>query len=89
MLTWSTNCVIAVSTGTGTFAINDAKLYVLLVTLWTHDNTKLLRQLKSRFNHTINWNKYQSKVSKQHKINIYNLKIMQLEQETQDIFFQL
>ena len=54
MLTWSTNCVIAVSTGTGTFAINDAKLYVLLVTLWTHDNTKLLRQLKSRFNHTIN-----------------------------------
>ena len=40
-----------------------AKLYVLVVTLSTHNNAKLLHQLKSSFKRTINWNKYQSKVS--------------------------
>ena len=45
------------------FAITDAKLYVPKVTLSTGDNEKLLEQLKSGFKRTINWNKYQSKVS--------------------------
>ena len=47
------------------FAITDRKLYVLVVTLSTQDNTKLLQQLKSGFKHTINWKKYQSKASTQ------------------------
>ena len=34
-----------------------------MVTLSTHDNTELLEQLKSGFKRTINWNKYQPKVS--------------------------
>ena len=33
------------------------------MTLSTEDNEKLLEQLKSGFKRTINWNKYQSKVS--------------------------
>ena len=33
------------------------------MTLSNQDNAKLLQQLKSGFKNTINWNKYQSKVS--------------------------
>ena len=48
-----------------TFAITDTKLYVPVVTLSTKDNANLLQQLKSDFKRTINWNKYQSKVTVQ------------------------
>ena len=40
-----------------------ARLYLLVVTLSTQDNEKLLEQLKSGFKRTINGNKYQSKIS--------------------------
>ena len=46
-----------------TCSISDTKLHVLLVTLSTQDNAKLLEQLKSGFKRNINWNKYQSKIS--------------------------
>ena len=59
-LTWSKDCVITNSTGEGKFKITDAKLYVPVVTLSTQDNAKLLQQLKSGFERTINWNQYQS-----------------------------
>ena len=67
ILTWSTNCVIsnaAVNQAT-TFATTDTKLYVPVVTSSTQDNAKLLQQLKSGFKRTLNWNKYQPKVSKE------------------------
>ena len=57
-LTWSSTCVITNSTGAGRFEITDTKLYVLVVTLSTQENTKLLQQLKSAFKRVINWNKY-------------------------------
>ena len=41
------------------YAIIDTKLYVSVVPLSTKDNTKLLQSLKSGFERTINWNKYQ------------------------------
>ena len=63
ILTWSDKCVLSNDTKSTAFAITDTKLYVANVTLSTQDNTKLLRQLKSGFKITINWNKYQSKVS--------------------------
>ena len=63
ILTLSTNCVIANSTGAATFAITDTKLYVRLVALSNQDNTKLRQQLKSGFKRIIICNKYQSKVS--------------------------
>ena len=54
ILTWSSSCVITTSTGAGTFAITDTKLYVPVVTLSTQDNAKLLQQLKSGFKRKIN-----------------------------------
>ena len=63
ILTWSANCVIssAAASQNTTFAITDTKLYVLVITLSTQNNAKLLQQLKSEFERTINWNKYHSK----------------------------
>ena len=46
-----------------TFKITDTKLYVPVVTLSTHDDNKLLEQLKIGFKRTINWNKYRSEMS--------------------------
>ena len=57
MLPWSANCFLVVGTATNqvpTFAITDTKLYVSVVTLSTQDDTKLLKQLESRFKRTIN-----------------------------------
>ena len=48
-----------------TLAITDTKLYVPVVTLLTQDNAKLFEQLRSGFQRTINWNKYQRKASVQ------------------------
>ena len=62
MLIWSSTYVITNSTGVGSFAITDTKLYVPVVTLSTQDNAKLLEQLKSGFKRVINWNKYLSKL---------------------------
>ena len=64
ILTWSENCVIIstnVANQNPTFTITEITLYVLVVTLSTHDNAKLLPQLKSGFKRTISWNKYLAK----------------------------
>ena len=63
ILTWSDKCVFSNDTKAITFAINDTRLYVSVVTLSIQDNAKLLQQLKLGFERTINWNKYQSKVT--------------------------
>ena len=68
ILTWSANCFIIdapVNNQVPTFTLTDAKLFVPAVTLSTQDQAKLLQQLKSGFKRTINWNKYQSKVTEQ------------------------
>ena len=49
------------STGAGTFAITDTKLYLPVVTLSTQHNTKHLKQLKLRYKRTVNWNKKSNK----------------------------
>ena len=59
ILTWSSTCVITNSTDEGKFKVTDTKLYNPVVTLSTQDNAKLLKQLKSRFKKTINWNRHQ------------------------------
>ena len=64
-LKWSDNCVIYSAVGATKIKITDKKLYVFVVTLSTQCNTKLLQQLKSGFKRTINWNKYQSKITNQ------------------------
>ena len=50
--------------------MKDTKFYVPVVTLSTQYNVKLLQELKSGFNRTINWNKYHSKVTAQTQNNI-------------------
>ena len=66
ILTWSSTCVITNLTGVGTLTVTDTKLNVLVVSLSTQDNSKLLQ---SGFKRTVNWNKYQSKYQKKDKIN--------------------
>ena len=64
ILTWSANCIILstnVANQGAKFTIAETKLYVLVFTLSTQDDAKLLTQLKSSFKRTINWNKYLSK----------------------------
>ena len=53
-----------------TFAISNTKLYVPVVTLSTQDKEDLLQRFKSRFKHTVTWNKYQSKHQHKHKTSI-------------------
>ena len=55
-----------------TFKITDTKLYVVLVTLSTKDDNKLLEQLKTRFNRTIKQNKYRLEMTNQTKTNNLN-----------------
>ena len=66
--------------------ITDTKLYVPIVTLSTQDNAKLLEQLKSGFKRTINWNKYQSKVSTEIKKQYLDLLIDPSFQEANRLF---
>ena len=66
MLTESRNCFLVAGTAANQepkFTIIDTKLYVPVLTLSTQD--KLLKQLESGFKRTINWNKYQSKLTEQ------------------------
>ena len=68
MLTCSKNYFLVAGTAVNqepTFTVTDIKLYVPVVTLTTQDNVKLLKQLESGFKRTINWNKYQSKITEQ------------------------
>ena len=75
-LNWSKNWFIvatAVEDQRSTFSIADTKLYAQVVTLSTQDNAKLVEQLRSGFKKIINWNKYQSKISKERKKSIFRL----------------
>ena len=55
-----------------TFEITNTKLYLLVVTLSTEDDNKLLQQLKTVFKRTIKWNKYRSEMSNQTNTNNFN-----------------
>ena len=90
-LKWNKNCVITslerrqVDAGpplvrdnalTGaTFAINDYKLYVPVVTLSKDDEFKLLTNLKSGFKREIIWNKYRSQMTTEAINNNLNILI--------------
>ena len=62
---FSGDCVIFSATGETTFSITDTKPYVPVVPSSTEDNVKLLKRLESGFKRTINWNKYQLKLTQQ------------------------
>ena len=52
-----------------TFQINNAKVYVPVVTLPINDNIKFLENIKQGFKRTIFWNKYRSEITTQPKSN--------------------
>ena len=75
-LKWYKNCIITsqqigvnldggntAAPAGATLAINDVKLYVLVVTLSKDDEIKLLTNLKSGFKREIIWNKYRSQMT--------------------------
>ena len=85
---WNKNCVITIqrigenldggitAAPTGaTLAINDCKLYILVVTLSKDDEIKLLTNLKSGFTREIEWNKYRSQMSTEAINNNLNILI--------------
>ena len=55
ILTWSGTCVLSIDTKGTTFEISGTKIYLPFVTLLTHDNAKLLKQLKLGLKRTSNW----------------------------------
>ena len=69
----STNLLIATVEATQTtgaiFQINNAKLYVPVVTLSKNDNIKFLENIKQGFKRTISCNKYRSEITMQPKNN--------------------
>ena len=69
ILTWYANCVISSSAQATTFVRNDTNLYVPVITLSIDDYAKLLQQVKSRFERTITWNKYEKKTATQNAPN--------------------
>ena len=58
-----------IQTTSATFQINNAKLYVPVVTLSINDNIKFLENIKQGFKRTISWNKYRSEITTQPKNN--------------------
>ena len=51
------------------FQINNARLYVPVVTLSVNDNIRFLENIKQGFKGTISWNKYRSETTTQTKDN--------------------
>ena len=56
-------------TTSATFQINNAKIYVPVVTLSINHNIKFLENTKQGFKRTISWNKYRSEITTQPKNN--------------------
>ena len=64
ILNWYKKCVISsnvLEPEERTFAMNNTKLYVSVVTLLIQGNSKLFEQFKSGFKRTTNWDKYNSR----------------------------
>ena len=60
---------VEITTNSGTFQINNAKLYVPVVTFSINDNIKFLENIKQRFERTSFWKKYRSEITTQPKNN--------------------
>ena len=71
----NTNAVVyqvIAQTTSATFQINNAKVYVSVVTLSINYNIKFLENIKPGFKRTIYWNKYTSEITTQLKNNNLN-----------------
>ena len=70
-LKWYERCLLTAPT-TATFRINDAKLFVPIVTLSIEDNSKLTKLLSEGFKRPIYWNEYKVTPNKVVEIAAFN-----------------
>ena len=61
--------VKAIQTTGATFQINNAKIYIPVITLSINDNIEFSGKIKKRFKRIISWNKYRSEIKTQSKNN--------------------
>ena len=61
---------VATQTITVTFQMNNAKLYVPVVTFSITDNIKCLENIKQGFKKTLSWNKYRSEITQTRNNNL-------------------
>ena len=59
-LNWIEDCNLSSAGDSSKFKITDAKLYVLIVTLFTKDNVNLTKRLNDAFKRSVYWNSYQT-----------------------------
>ena len=60
-LTWKKEFVLSNQAGAAVFTINDAKMYVPVVTLSKEDNKDFIEQQNKGFQRSIYWNEYKTK----------------------------
>ena len=69
-LSWAEDCALSerdnIITG-ATLQVNNAKLYVPVVTLSINDYIKLLENIKQVFERTLSWDQYRSEITTQTK----------------------
>ena len=61
VLNWNKGCVMSTIADTK-FKIKNTNLYVLIVTLSSKDNVKLVKPLEEGFIRPVYWNEYQTKI---------------------------
>ena len=72
-LTWKKECVFSTYDGPTVFIINDAKLYVPVVTLSKEDNKDFIEQQNKGFQRSIYWNEYKTKAQNENAdANVFN-----------------
>ena len=70
-LTWNQNCILSTVAVNSTFAMTNAKIYVLVVSLSIKDNAKLSKLLSEGFKRIVYWNKYKAIPNKTYDKNHY------------------
>ena len=83
-LTWKKKCVLSSNDGNAVFIIDDAKLYVPVVTLSKEDNKDFIEQQNKGFQRSIYWNEYKTKEQTE-DANANVFKYISLDLSFQDI----
>ena len=63
-LNWIESFILSSDGDSPKFKITNAKLHVLIVTLYTKDNVNLTKQVSDGFERSIYWDKYETKSEK-------------------------
>ena len=86
-LTWNPNRVLPNLVGNSTFTINDAKLYVSIVTLSAENNGKLSELLNEGFKRSVYCNKYKKIPHKTYDVDDYIRELLDASYQWVKILF--